>query len=107
MEVIEAPVEGDVVPFPREDMVIRIFGRHPSPKKRLMPDPSMGTPARGGQGWGDENVRAQIFLYLNIYEYIYICTLHTPQKQEKGKGMAGGRPEAIVTLDRLSIRFMN
>jgi hypothetical protein len=27
MEVIEAPIEGDAAPFPREDVVMKVFGR--------------------------------------------------------------------------------
>jgi hypothetical protein len=52
LEVNEAPVEGDVTPFPTEDAVMTIFGRHPSLGKHHMLDPSVGTPTRGGQGWG-------------------------------------------------------
>jgi hypothetical protein len=52
LEVNEALVEGDVTPFPTEDAVMTIFGRHPSLGKHHMLDPSVGTPTRGGQGWG-------------------------------------------------------
>jgi hypothetical protein len=41
MEVDEAPIKGDVVPFPREDAVMMIFRRHPSPVKHRGLDPSM------------------------------------------------------------------
>jgi hypothetical protein len=30
MEVDEAPIEGDAMPFPREDTVMMIYSRHPS-----------------------------------------------------------------------------
>jgi hypothetical protein len=43
MEVNEVPVEGDTAPFPREYAVMTIYGRHPSPERRRMPDPSLGT----------------------------------------------------------------
>jgi hypothetical protein len=52
LEVNEPPIEGDVTPFPREDAVMMIFSRHPSLEKHHMLDPSVGTPTRGGQGWG-------------------------------------------------------
>jgi hypothetical protein len=53
MEVDEAPIEGDVAPFPREDVVMMIFGRHPSPKKHHGFDPSTGSPSHSNQGSGD------------------------------------------------------
>jgi hypothetical protein len=56
MEVDEAPVEGDAAPFSREDVIMTIFGRHPSLEKRRMLGTSMGTPAHGGQGWGDMEI---------------------------------------------------
>jgi hypothetical protein len=40
MEVDKAPLEGDVAHFPGEDVVMTIFERHPSPKKRCGHDPS-------------------------------------------------------------------
>jgi hypothetical protein len=40
MEVSEAPIEGDAAPYPREDAVMTIFGRHPSLKKHHGLDPS-------------------------------------------------------------------
>jgi hypothetical protein len=54
MEVDEAPIEGDAAPFPREDTVMTIYGRHPSPQKNCMPDPRTGTLARCSWGWGAE-----------------------------------------------------
>jgi hypothetical protein len=53
MEVDEAPVKGDMTPFPGEDAVMMIFGRDPLPKKHHMLYPSTGTLACGGQGWED------------------------------------------------------
>jgi hypothetical protein len=40
MEIDKAPIKSDAVPFPREDAVMMIFGRHPSPKKHHRLDPS-------------------------------------------------------------------
>jgi hypothetical protein len=40
MEIDEAPIEGDATPFPREDAVMMIFERHPSPEKCHRLDPS-------------------------------------------------------------------
>jgi hypothetical protein len=64
MEVDEVPIEGDVMPFPREDTVMMVFRRHPSPEKRCGLDPSMGSPSHSDQGWGGghRNLRAQFFL---------------------------------------------
>jgi hypothetical protein len=31
MELDEAPIEGDTTPFSGEDVVMMIYGRHPSP----------------------------------------------------------------------------
>jgi hypothetical protein len=53
MEVNEAPILGDVAPFPGEDAGMMIYGRHPSPQKHLMPNLSTGTPTRCSWGWGD------------------------------------------------------
>jgi hypothetical protein len=53
MEVDEAPIEGDAEPFPREDVIMMIFGRHPSLEKHRRLDPRTGTPSRSDQGWGD------------------------------------------------------
>jgi hypothetical protein len=53
MKIDEAPVEGDTTPFPEEDAVMTIFGRHPSPEKRRGLDPTTRTPSHNSQGWGD------------------------------------------------------
>jgi hypothetical protein len=53
MEVNEAPIEDDVMPFPGEEAVMTIFGRQPSPEKRHMLDPSTGAPPCDHHGWGD------------------------------------------------------
>jgi hypothetical protein len=53
MEVDETVVEGDTTPFLGEYTVMMTSGRHPSLEKSRVLDPSMGTPARDGQGWGD------------------------------------------------------
>jgi hypothetical protein len=43
MEAKEAPNEGDTVHFPREDMVMMIYGGCPSPGMRCASNPSLGT----------------------------------------------------------------
>jgi hypothetical protein len=53
MEVDEAPIEGDAVAFPGEEVVMTIFRRHPSLEKRRELDPSMRTRSHSNQGWGD------------------------------------------------------
>jgi hypothetical protein len=50
MEVDEAPIEGDAEPFPREDVIMMIFGRHPSLEKHRRLDPRTGTPSHSDQG---------------------------------------------------------
>jgi hypothetical protein len=63
MEVDEGPIEGDAMPFLREDVVMMIFGRHPSLEKRRGLDPSTQTPSHSNQGWGGHgNVRAWFFI---------------------------------------------
>jgi hypothetical protein len=52
MEVDEAPIEGDASLFPGDDMVMMIYGGHPSPQKDRAPDPSTGTLAHYSRGWG-------------------------------------------------------
>jgi hypothetical protein len=46
MEVDEVPIEGDTAPFPREDVVMMIYGRCPSLERRHVHDPGLGTLAR-------------------------------------------------------------
>jgi hypothetical protein len=59
-EVIEAPIEDDMVPFPGEDAVMTVFGWSSSPEKHRVLDPSKGTPTRGDQRWGDEEMHSRI-----------------------------------------------
>jgi hypothetical protein len=55
-EVIEAPIEDDATPFPRDDAVMMVFRRSsPSEKHRVL-DPSKGAPSRGDQRWGDNEM---------------------------------------------------
>jgi hypothetical protein len=53
MEVNEAPIKDDVMPFPGEDAVLMIFRRQPSSEKCHVLDLSTGTPSRYDLGWGD------------------------------------------------------
>jgi hypothetical protein len=53
MDVDEVPDEGDMTPFPREDMVMMIYGGSPLPGMHCTSDPSLGTPACCG--WGSGN----------------------------------------------------
>jgi hypothetical protein len=53
MEANEVPADDDTVPFPGEDAVMMIYDRRPSPERRCVPDPSLGSPARYGQGCGN------------------------------------------------------
>jgi hypothetical protein len=53
IEIDGAPIEGDTVPFPGEDTIMMIFGRHPSPEMHRGLDPSTRTTSRSSQGWGD------------------------------------------------------
>jgi hypothetical protein len=53
MVVDEAPIEGDTTPFSREDVVMMIVGRHPSPEKCCGLDPSRGTSSHSDREWWD------------------------------------------------------
>jgi hypothetical protein len=55
-EVVEAPIEDDVVPFPGEDAVMMVFGRSSPIEKHCVLDPSKGAPSHGEQKWGDEEM---------------------------------------------------
>jgi hypothetical protein len=55
-EVIEAPNEDDVEPFPREDTFMTVFGRSSPPEKHCALGPSKGAPSHGDQRWGDEEM---------------------------------------------------
>jgi hypothetical protein len=45
MEVDEVPGEGNMTPFLREDVVMMVYDRRPSPVMRHASNPSLGTPA--------------------------------------------------------------
>jgi hypothetical protein len=49
MEIDEATIEGDVVPFPGEDVIMMIFGRQPSVEKSRGLNPRTRIPSRSGQ----------------------------------------------------------
>jgi hypothetical protein len=51
MEVNEAPDEGDMMPFLREDAVMMIYDGSPTPGMHRGPNPSLGTLARIGCGY--------------------------------------------------------
>jgi hypothetical protein len=55
-EVVEAPIEDDVVPFPRDDAVMTVFRRSSPPEKHHVLDPSKGALSRSDQRWGDEEM---------------------------------------------------
>jgi hypothetical protein len=76
MEIDEAPTMGDAAPFLREDMVMMVYGRHPSPEKHHALD----------QGWGTRKCKVtNFFLYINKCKNmcVYLCTSHMHQKQKK------------------------
>jgi hypothetical protein len=50
MEVDEDLDEGDSTPFPRENTVMMIYDGRPLPERHHVPDSSLRTPARRGQG---------------------------------------------------------
>jgi hypothetical protein len=56
MEVIEAHIEDDAVPFPGEDAVMMVFRRSLKPEKHRALDPSKGAPSHANQRWGDEEM---------------------------------------------------
>jgi hypothetical protein len=92
MEVDEGPIEGDAMPFPREDVVMMIFGRHPSLEKCRGLDPSTQTPSHSNQGWGGGTWKCKglIFYctltYVKIYVFMYIAST----QKIKGEEIAGG-----------------
>jgi hypothetical protein len=59
MKLDEVPDEGDVTPFPEEDMIMTIYDGRPLLGMRRMSNPSSGTPAC--HGWGCGDVRTQVF----------------------------------------------
>jgi hypothetical protein len=55
-DVVDAPIEDDAVPLPREDAVMMVFGRSSPPEKRCALDPSKRARSHGDQRWGDEEM---------------------------------------------------
>jgi hypothetical protein len=87
MEIDEAPIEGDTAPFPEDDAVMMICGRHPLSEKHQAPD----------QGWGMQkckgmNLSSCTLTYVNIYMYIYVHHICAKSKKKEGKGAPGGMP---------------
>jgi hypothetical protein len=111
MEVNEVPDEEDVMPFLEQDAIVTIYNRRPSSKSHHVPDPSLGTPARSGQGCRNLEMEGHEFSctlpYVNIYICMYIT--YTPKaKKERGREkQQAGYPGAVVTSDKLSFRLGN
>jgi hypothetical protein len=62
MEVNKVPDEGDTMPFQGEDAVTTIYDGRPSPGRRHMPDPSLGTQACCGWGCRTRKCKGTNFL---------------------------------------------
>jgi hypothetical protein len=58
-KVVEALIEDDVTPFPREDAVMMVFGRSSPPEKHHALNPCIGAPSYGDHIWGDEEMQGQ------------------------------------------------
>jgi hypothetical protein len=61
MEFDEVPDEDGTMPFPKES-VMAIYDLCPSPGKRRVPNPNLGTPARYGWDAGTRKCKGTIFL---------------------------------------------
>jgi hypothetical protein len=48
IEVAEAPIKDNTTPFPREDVVMTVFGRSSPLEKHRTLDPSRGAPSHSG-----------------------------------------------------------
>jgi hypothetical protein len=56
MEANKVPNEGGMTPFPREDAVMMIYDRHPSPGVRHVSNSGLGALAHCGWGCGDAGI---------------------------------------------------
>jgi hypothetical protein len=55
-EVVEASIEDDAAPFPREDVVMMVFRWSSPPEKHRMLNPSKGAASHDDHRWGDEKM---------------------------------------------------
>jgi hypothetical protein len=90
MEIDKAPAEGDAAPFPREDVIMTIFRRHPSLEKRRRFDPS-----------------TQTYICKNIYIHVHRIHAIGNFLIIKGEGTSTGWLEAVKAPDRLSVGLTN
>jgi hypothetical protein len=81
MELDQNPGRSDMMPFPREDIVMTVYDGRPPPGRRHVSKLSTGTLTRCG--WGHRGVKAQVFQYSYIYVNMYITT--APKDKDKSK----------------------
>jgi hypothetical protein len=89
-EVVEAPIEDDVTPFPREDPVMMVFRRSAPPKKHTRwTQAKEPHPMVTKDGETKKCMDANFCLYINVYKkntcvhsciYVHIHRVHTERK---------------------------
>jgi hypothetical protein len=93
-EVIEAPIEDDVVPFPGEDVVMMVFERSSLSEKHHIFDPSKGAhPTVTRNGETKKCKDTNFCLYINVCNknmcvysriYAHIHCVHTGSNKKAG-----------------------
>jgi hypothetical protein len=97
MEVDEAPIKDDAMPFPGEDVIMTIFGSQPLPEMHHVLDLSTGTSSRYDHGWGtreckDINFSCTLTDVRKKYICIYIYTFMYTEKIMGRKGRLSVEP---------------
>jgi hypothetical protein len=101
-EVIEAPIRDDAAPFPREDAVMKVFGRSLLTEKHHTLDPTKQPhPMVTRDGEMKKCNDANFYLYINVCKknvcvnsciYVHIHCVHGGSKQKRGKVSNRGDP---------------
>jgi hypothetical protein len=98
-EFEEDPGGRDVMPFPEEDVVMKVYDGYPPSGRHHMSTLSPRTLSRYGWGPGDTGDGKHDSPYIYIYIYMYVCILQLFQTKKKMTGRmawdhgSGRRPE--------------